>query len=58
MRGFLRKMTATVPETGTSSDSPVQYSLRLDDEAFPLNPLMGSEIALEMAAIAMIHWSA
>ena len=46
MRGFLRKMTVAVPETGTSSNSPVQYSLRLDDEALPLNPLMGSEIAL------------
>lgn len=41
MQGFLRKMASEVPE-----DGPVEYSLRLDDEAIPINRHIGQSIVL------------
>lgn len=46
MRGFLRKMANKVPEGGCTEDRPVQYLLRLDDDAHPLNPLIGNHLTL------------
>lgn len=46
MRGFLRKMASEVPEGGCSPDNPVQYLLRLDEDAHPLNPLIGQQVTL------------
>ena len=46
MRGFLRKMSAQLPEAGSSPDCPVQYSLRLNDAAYPLNGHIGSTITI------------
>ncbi|MBO6702564.1 MAG: DUF2797 domain-containing protein [Pseudomonadales bacterium] len=46
MRGFLRKMASEVPEGGCTPDNPVQYLLKLDDDAHPLNPLIGQQVTL------------
>ncbi len=47
MRGFLRKMSSQVPEGGCKPRSPVQYSLRLNDEAYPLNEYIGQNVTLK-----------
>lgn len=39
-------MTAMVPTGGSSADMPVQYSLCLGDESYPLNPHLGQQITL------------
>ena len=47
--GTLRKMAARL-------ETPVQYSLRLDDAAIPLNPLLGKTISLEFTGtIHCVH---
>jgi hypothetical protein len=46
MHGFLRKMSSEVPEGGCTAENPVQYSLRLDDDAFPINQYIGSQVTL------------
>jgi hypothetical protein len=46
MRGFLRKMSSQVPEGGCRTDAPIEYFLRLNDEAIPLNPHIGTNITL------------
>lgn len=40
-------MTSRVPEGGCSTADPVQYFLRIDDEAVPLNEHIGSRISLK-----------
>lgn len=39
-------MSSAVPEGGCSTANPVQYFLRLDDETFPLNDHIGSQVSL------------
>jgi hypothetical protein len=46
MRGFLRKMSSQLPEGGCNPENPVQYSLRLSDEAYPLNEYIGKNVTL------------
>ena len=43
LSGHLNKM---VTELGSTSESPVQYQLPLDDELVPLNPYIGKKIKL------------
>lgn len=47
MRGFLRKMSSQVPEGGCTAEAPVEYFLRLDDDAIPLNQHIGRQVTLE-----------
>ena len=46
MRGFLRKMSSTVPEGGCRPNHPVEYFLRLDDDAHPINAWIGATLSL------------
>ncbi len=46
MRGFLRKMTSSVPDVPPGEAANVDYFLRLDDEAIPLNEHIGSQVSL------------
>ncbi len=46
MQGFLRKMASMVPDGGCTDEQPVQYSLRLGDDSYPLNPLLGKKLTL------------
>ena len=39
-------MSSVVPGGGCSADQPVEYFLRLDEEAYPLNPYIGSTLSL------------
>jgi hypothetical protein len=46
MRGFLRKMSSQVPEGGCTAATPVEYFLRLDEQAIPLNEHIGRQVTL------------
>ncbi|MDA0978669.1 MAG: DUF2797 domain-containing protein [Proteobacteria bacterium] len=49
-------MSSEVPTGGCSADNPVQYALRIGDEAIPLNPHIGASISLTWTGnIACIH---
>ncbi len=39
-------MASEVPEGGCTAEHPVEYFLRLDDNAHPLNPLIGRQVTL------------
>ena len=47
MHGFLRKMSSQLPTGGCNPQNPVQYSLRLNDEAYPLNEYIGQKVTLK-----------
>ena len=56
MKGHLRKMSSEIPEGGCDAANPVQYFLRLDDDAVPLNQHIGSSITLSWTGrIACLH---
>tara|TARA_B110000305_G_scaffold13712_1_gene12878 strand:- start:2753 stop:3634 length:882 start_codon:yes stop_codon:yes gene_type:complete len=46
MQGFLRKMSSQLPTGGCTPQNPVQYSLRLSDDAYPLNEYIGQSVTL------------
>ena len=46
MHGFLRKMSSQLPTGGCTPQNPVQYSLRLSDDAYPLNEYIGQSVTL------------
>jgi len=47
MRGFLRKMSSQLPDSDCNPDTPVEYSLRLNDTAYPLNEYIGQNVTLK-----------
>ena len=47
MNGFLRKMSSHVPTGGCNHKNPVQYSLRLNDDSYPLNKYIGQNVTLK-----------
>jgi hypothetical protein len=47
MRGFLRKMSSQLPEGGCNPESPVEYSLRLNDDTYTLNEYIGQNVTLK-----------
>ena len=47
MRGFLRKMSSQLPVGGCNDDNPIQYSLRLDNDSYPLNKYIGQTLTLK-----------
>jgi hypothetical protein len=46
MQGFLRKMSSQLPTGGCTPQNPIQYSLRLSDDAYPLNEYIGQSVTL------------